>query len=215
MKLKALRFLMRQSSRALALLAATLSLSSAGNVAATNWAVALVAADTANSGTHGVRQVLYLGVNAEPNSWLFQQNSSDRYTAALTVIIRVSAHSQESNFFGNVPAVISNFDLVKGSTKQEVWKDLKCHHERGFPKITIMSIDGTLTSGQSMFPVAARFRATGMKLPGDEVMPSRRLASGTDGIGPFTETRTETKQSRLFVDLRLYNLACDLNTGAP
>ncbi len=45
-------------------------------------------------------------------------------------------------------------------------------------------------------------------------MASKRLASGSDDVGPFIATRTETKQSRLFVDLKLYILPCDLTVGA-
>jgi hypothetical protein len=51
-------------------------------------------------------------------------------------------------------------------------------------------------------------------LPGDEVMPSKRLTSGTDDVGPFIATRTETKKSRLLVDLKLYMMPCTLSASA-
>jgi hypothetical protein len=45
-------------------------------------------------------------------------------------------------------------------------------------------------------------------------MMAKRLASSTDDVGPFIATRTETKQSRLFVDLKLYILPCSLTAAA-
>lgn len=61
-------------------------------------------------------------------------------------------------------------------------------------------------------PVAARYRWVGLELPEDEIMPSRRIDSGYDDVGTFFTTRTETKQSRFFVDLKLYVLTCALQT---
>src|SRR5450759_4102901 len=62
--------------------------------------------------------------------------------------------------------------------------------------------------------IAARFRWLGRLLPGDEVMAGKRLASGSDDVVPFIATRTETKQSRLFVDLKLYILPCTITVAA-
>ena len=45
-------------------------------------------------------------------------------------------------------------------------------------------------------------------------MAAKRLASGSDDVGQFIATRTETKQSRLFVDLKLYILPCTITAGA-
>ena len=46
-------------------------------------------------------------------------------------------------------------------------------------------------------------------------MASKRIANGTDDKGSFIETRTQTKQSHFFVDMRLYSLSCDLSAGPP
>ena len=113
-----------------------------------------------------------------------------------------------------MPATVSDFDPIKGSREQEVWKDAQCHHERGFPKISVINVDGSITNAQKSLPIAARFRWLGRLLPGDEVMAAKRLASGSDDVGPFIATRTETKQSRLFVDLKLYILPCTITAGA-
>jgi hypothetical protein len=163
---------------------------------------------------HGIEHVLYLSVKSDPSSPLLTQASRQEVTANLTVTLRISAHSQEANFFGLVPATISKFNLVEGSVDQAVWRDGKCHHERGFPKISVTSVDGLVTIGQQKFPVSARWRIIGLFLPRDEITTSRRISNSTDKIGSYIGTRTETKQSRLLVDLKLYVLRCNLTVAA-
>ena len=125
----------------------------------------------------------------------------------------ISAHSQEANFFGVVPANVPEFDLAKGSQSREIWRDGKCHHERGYPKITVTGIDGLMASRQDRRPVVARARKLGLFLPNDEVLASRRIGNGTDDIGSYVETRTETKKTRFVVGLKLYILPCNLPPG--
>ena len=159
----------------------------------------------------GIEHVLYLTVNADPFSPLLTQSNGEPHQSNLIVSFRISAHSQETNFFGIVHTTVPNFDLAKGSSGQEIWRDGKCHHERGFPKITVTAIDGLVLSGQQKLPVVSRYRQLGLFVPKDEVMPSKRMGSGTDNIGPYLATRTETKQSRLFLNLKLYILSCSLS----
>ena len=183
-------------------------------LAAPNWAAAQETSSIHGAGAAGIRHILYLTIKSDPDSRFLQQSSDEPITATLTVKTRISAHSQETNFYGDVPATVSDFDPIKGSREREVWKDAQCHHERGFPKISVINVDGSITSGQKNLPIAARFRWLGRLLPGDEVMAAKRIASSTDDVGPFIATRTETKQSRLFVDLKLYILPCNLNAAA-
>ena len=99
-------------------------------VSAPNWA------EAADAG--GVINVLYVTIKSDADSGVVKPSSNDARSATLTVKIRLSAHSRETNFYGDVPAIISNFDPIKGSHAQEVWKDEKCHQERGgFPKMTL------------------------------------------------------------------------------
>ena len=162
---------------------------------------------------HGVQHVLYLAVGANPDSQLGQHEGSGEVKIKLTVSVRISAHSQETNFFGVVHADIPEFDLAKGSKGLEIWRDQKCHHERGFPKITVTNIDGLVKSGQQTDPVAARTRILGLILPTDEVLASRRVGNGTDNLGPYIETQTDTKKSGFSIDLKLYILRCVLPPG--
>ena len=158
----------------------------------------------------GIRYVLHLAVTSDPNSRFLPRNFGLPVRATLTVKTRISAHSLETNFYGDVPATVSDFDPTKSSREQEIWKETRCHHERGFPKITVINVDGSVTSGGETIRIAARYRWLGLLLPQDEVMPARRLGSGRDALGRFVATRTETKQSHLFIDLKLYTLHCNL-----
>ena len=175
-----------------------------------NCAAAQLGSDTPDEANRGIRHVLYLTIKSDPYSLFLQQNYDEPYSATLTAKIRISAHSLETNFSGDVPATVSNFDPITGSREQEVWEDAKCHHERGYPKVTVITIDGSITNGQTKLPISARYRSVGLLLPGDEVMPAKRLVRGTDDVGSFIATHTETKKSRLFMDLKLYILPCDL-----
>ena|SRR6185437_1241378 len=159
----------------------------------------------------GIEHVLYLAIGADPSSPLLAQKGSEPARSSLIVGFRISAHSQETNFFGFMRATVPNFDLAKGSPDQEVWRDGRCHHERGFPKITVTGVDGLVLSGQQRLPVSSRYRQLGLFVPKDEVMPSKRMGSGTDKVGPYIAMRTETKQSRLFLDVKLYILPCSLS----
>jgi hypothetical protein len=192
----------------------TLALVGALILAVPNYAEAQQTSSVPGMMAHGIRHILYLTIKSDPESHFLQQSHDEPIIATLTIKARISAHSQETNFYGDVPATVHDFNPVKGSPAQEVWKDAQCHHERGYPKISIINVDGSITNAQKKIPIAARYRWLGRLLPGDEVMASKRLDSGRDDIGPFIATRTETKQSRLFMDLKLYILPCDLSASA-
>ena len=80
--------------------------------------------------------------------------------------------------------------------------------------MTVITVDGIMIDGQKQLPISARFRWIGLGLPKDEVMASRGIVLGSDGVGPFVATRTETKTSHLAVDLKMYMLPCSLSASA-
>jgi len=182
-------------------------------VVAPNWVAAQQAPSVPSAITRGIRHMLYLTVKSDDSDLrLLRQRSGEPHTATLNVKVRISDHSQETDFSGDVSATVVDFDPIQGSREQEIWKDAECHHERGFPKITVIGVDGQITNGQKKLTIAASYRRFGVVLPKDEVMAARRLASGTDEHGSFVATRTETKQSHLLMDLRLYMLPCDIQS---
>jgi hypothetical protein len=182
-------------------------------VVAANCAVAQNTSSISGDRMRGIRHVLDLTIKSDPTSLSLQKNSDESPLATLAVTMRISAHSKETNFFGYVHTTVSDFNPITGSREQEVWKDAKCHHERGFPKITVLYVDGSVTTGQVKSGINARYRQVGLPLPPDEVLPSIRLASGIDKIGPYMASRTKTKSSHLFLDLKLHILPCELRAG--
>jgi hypothetical protein len=185
---------------------------------ATGWLFGQTRAEEANAPAPrggGIEHVLHLSVSSDPGSPLLTgQRQDGEANAVFKVFVEVSAHSQETNFFGVVPAVVPSFDLLKGSSEREIWRDARCHHERGYPRFTVIGVDGLVANGSQKAPVSARRRKLGTLLPGDEVLAARGLTSGKDDRGSYIATRTETRKSRLFVDLKLYIVPCYLSAPA-
>jgi len=191
----------------------TLALLGALMVAAPNCIAAQDSRSPVTADRPGVTHALYVTIKSDdPDLTDSQHSSVEGHTATLTAKIRISDHSQETNFFGDVPATVSDFDPIKGSREQKVWEDAECHHERGFPKMTVVSIAGSIMNGQHKLTIDARARRIGLPLPADEVMAANRLAFGTDGRGSFVESHTGTKKSRILVDLKMYLLPCDIRS---
>jgi hypothetical protein len=180
----------------------------------------------AQSAVPGVKHVLYMSIRSDDPDLQRADNSGAKDTqasqdqaskqtpkASLRVVVRLSDHSQETSFFGDVPASIANFDLAKGSPEQLIWQDERCHHERGFPRMLVMAVDGEIAHGSGKQSdnqlVEARPRHIGLRIPWDEIMMASSLQFGTDDRGPFIETRTQTKESRLVVDLKMYMMPCE------
>lgn len=131
----------------------------------------------------------------------------------LAVTVRISDHAQETQFYGDVKNAVPEFNFIKGSAPYEVWRDTKCHHERGLPKITLIKVEGSIRNGTNQTPVSARFRWLGRLMPGDEITVGKTVSTGADKTGPFRILRAETKESRVVIDLKLYILPCELSEG--
>jgi len=194
--------------------------------AASTFAAAQGTANDTRSAVLGVKHVLYLYIKSDdPDDPDLQtadrtgtqnlqaskdQASKEAPKATLRVVVRLSDHSQETSFFGDVPASVANFDLAKGSSEQQIWQDERCHHERGFPRMLVMTVDGTIARGADKQAVEARRRHIGLPIPWDEILMASALRFSADDRGPFIETHTQTKESRLSVVLKMYMLPCEL-----
>jgi hypothetical protein len=192
-------------------------------LAASTFAAAQGAANGAPSAVRGVKHVLYLSIksdnpdlqttndsHARDIQTSKDQTSKETPKATLRVVVRLSDHSQETSFFGDVPASVANFDLAKGSPEQQIWQDERCHHERGFPRMLVMTVDGLIAHGSDKQAVEARRRHIGLPIPWDEILMASALQFSADDRGPFIETRTQTKESRLSVILKMYMLPCEV-----
>jgi hypothetical protein len=187
-------------------------------IAAYNLAAAQEIPNTQTSSARGVRHVLYLTVKSDDRD-LHKVDGSDGQPdaaakqtpkATLRLVVRISDHARETSFFGDVPITVANFDPAKGSPEQEVWQDARCHHERGFPRTSVIAIDGKIAHGSETQAVDAKPRRIGLPLPWDEVEMASGFQFATDDRGSFMETRTRTSESHLSVILRMYILPCDV-----
>jgi hypothetical protein len=161
------------------------------------------------AGVAGVRHQINASVRVDL-AFYGQRGGSAPERASMTAQVLISDNSQEFKFFGGVSAKFSDFSPADGSPEQKIWEDPGCHHERGFPKFTVIAIDGEMTIAERPVAINARVRQIGLLLPADEITPGRRLFGGSDGIGAFTVTRVETRQSHLFLDVKLYTSRCEL-----
>jgi hypothetical protein len=138
----------------------------------------------------------------------------DHGTASLSVRIRISSHATGSQFYGEVTRTFSNVAILAGSAEQVFWQDEACHQRRGLPKTTVIAVAGTVATAKGRYEIQAVARRLGVLLPMDEVAAGTKLPPGDDGKRKFIGFRSETKQSFLLIDVKIYESECDLTGGA-
>ena len=187
-------------------------------IVAPNFVAAQSAPDGQPSSTRGIRHALYITVKsddpdlqkADRSDGQNDETAKEKPKATLKVTVRISDHARETSFFGDVPITIADFDPAKGSPEQEVWQDARCHHERGFPRMSVIGIGGEIAHGSQKQAVEAKPRHIGLPIPRDEVLMASGFRFGADDRGSFMETHTRTSESHLSVLLKMYILPCDV-----
>lgn len=142
------------------------------------------------------------------------RRDDDRNRASLAVKLRISAHAVGSNFFGEIAEVYSGFHLNDGSGDKLFWQDAVCHQRRGFPKITVVAVDGSIGTGSGSLAIKARPRHIGLPLPDDEIGPGRRLPAIVGQGQTVIVYRSLTRSSHLEVDVKTVAIDCELTGGA-
>jgi len=127
----------------------------------------------------------------------------------LRISVRISDHAPDSDFFGIVTADFMSSDMRAPEIEKTIWQAGKCHRERGWPKITVTGIEGTVSDGQARTSIAAIPRHIGKLMPADEIVVTKRLPRANGNFDGF-EIRAETKATRLMLDLRLTAVGCKL-----
>jgi hypothetical protein len=133
----------------------------------------------------------------------------DQATALMTVKLRISAHARESQYFGEVRQDFSRFSVIEGSPDLSIWKETRCHQRRGLPKVTVVALDGLISTKLEQIHIEARPRHLGLHLPGDEIGQGLQL-SLSDRAGAIMGYRSASKSSHLLVDVKVYAFDCDL-----
>jgi hypothetical protein len=132
---------------------------------------------------------------------------SDRISGLL-VVVRISNHARETQFFGEIPVGVATLDPAEEAPEQKIWEDERCHQRRGLPKASVISVRGTYERDQSRLD--AQLRHIGLKLPADEIMPGQSLNAGRDSAGRFFAAQTRTLRSGVTILLKIYVTDCIL-----
>jgi hypothetical protein len=133
---------------------------------------------------------------------------TDRRISDLVVVVRISNHARETQYFGDVPVGAPRLDSGEEASEQKIWEDERCHQRRGLPKASVISVTGAYERGQSR--LEASLRHIGLKLPADEIVPGQSLIAGRDGAGRFFAAETRTSRSHVTIRLKIYLTDCTL-----
>lgn len=184
--------------------------------AVTSFLTAFLVAATLNTPTNaqsdrtaasrGVRHVLKASLALPDKSPLLKEPTS-KPEMNLRMSVRISDHAPDADFFGVVTVEFTGSDLPPPGVEKTVWQAGKCHQDRGWPKITVIGIEGTVSDGEAKTSIAGIPRHIGKLIPADEIVVTKRLPranSNFDGL----EIRAETKATRLVLDLRLTAVRC-------
>ncbi len=132
--------------------------------------------------------------------------------AEVRVTFQISDHAPDADFFG---VEVGDFQLTQASLsapQQLIWADRSCHHDRGFPKVSIPKIEGSLTIDGSRTTVAAAPRKIGKHLEADEITVRRLFAYVRQGATNVFAMRATTKGTHLMVDFEIVTAPCALGS---
>ena len=105
-----------------------------------------------------------------------------------------------------VVADFTNADLLPSAPEKTIWQAGKCHRDRGWPKVTVVGIEGAVSEGDARIQISAVPRHIGKLIPGDEIVVTKPLPRNLPNEWTL---RAQTKVSRLVLDLRLTAVRCD------
>lgn len=165
------------------------------------------AQDDQTATSRGVKHALKASLALANKSPLLKE-PSNLPVMNLRVSVRISDHAPDSDFFGTVTVDFSDLDMQHEIAKT-MWQARKCHRDRGWPKITVTGIEGTVSDGQMKTSIAAIPRHIGKLMPADEIVVTKQLPRANGNFDRF-EMRAETKSTRLMLDLQLTAIRCKL-----
>ena len=163
-----------------------------------------------NPNETGVRHALIAAIEADQDAAAPKQDV-EALNSTVDILVRVLDYATDSRFFGVVDGKFSNFDLSKGAAAQEIWADRKCHQKRGFPRIWVLAINGTIARGEMVLNVAAVPRHIGELVPRDEVVTQRDPHVDLNDPNQNLVTLARTTDSRLRIELTIKSTKCRLN----
>jgi hypothetical protein len=157
----------------------------------------------------GVRHQIYVAVAVGAASPLRQLAAR----ATLTVLLRISDHARDANFYGTVPATFADFAISERPPEKLVWEDRACHHERGLPTTTVFALNGLIAQQRDESIISAQPRHLGKTLPADEIVPQQAFMMGSDRTGKFLVQHMITRQSQIQIEVKLYAVDCMISVS--
>ena len=158
----------------------------------------------------GVKHRIDATVSIETGSSLIRPSREAK--GVLTLFVRVSANSREARYFGILSPSFSDIVLSEKSPilvrQTKIWEEGVCHQRRGLPKVTVVQVKGTFEADHERVEVLAAVRRIGLHVPPDELTPGIKLPDGADSVGRYYGLRARTRDSRLNVDLKVYEIDC-------
>lgn len=168
--------------------------------------------DSCRADAFGIRHRIDMTVSAEPDSPLIKRGHQVR--GWLSIIVRLSANSRESRFFGVLDREFSDVLITEKAeplvSQTKIWEEDICHQRRGIPKVTVVGVKGRFEQENEKIEIGSANRRIGIRVPADELTPGIKLLSDADDLGSFYAFRAQTRLSRLNVDLKIYAFGCPL-----
>jgi len=127
---------------------------------------------------------------------------------SLMLDMRVSSHTQQTDYSKTLTVVFQDVDLVKGALWQKVWEETACHERRGYPRFWLDALRGSVTRDNQKSDVDAVPRHLGKLLPKDELKIGQQVSSSGDDGRRERIYRSKTLASHLRVDVKLTSEAC-------
>jgi len=156
----------------------------------------------------GVRPELRASASLEPNSPYAAIAKNGRVAADLHVVIRISDHAPEADFYGVVVADYTELTVGQSGSEQLIWQAKRCHQNRGLPKVSAIDIRGTIADGDTIKAISAVPRHIGKLVPEDEIVATKQISHALDSSVTELTMRAETKTSRIVLEFRLIALRC-------
>jgi len=150
----------------------------------------------------GVRHSVEVSIAAE-------SDNEAPVRGSLGLSMHIASFTKQADFSKTLTVIFENADLGGGSP-QKVWEEPSCHERRGYPRIWLDELRGTVTRGGEKIDVVAIPRHLGQLLPKDELRVGQPVSANGDDFHQERVYRSRTVGSRLMVDVKLTSIACRL-----
>lgn len=127
----------------------------------------------------------------------------------IRISVKIVEFTPDTRFYSVVTADFGDVLEAHDGAGRPIWADTTCHRDRGLPKVSLLSVEGTIEGGLDGVRVSATPRRIGQRIPNDEIIVQKQVhdegASSSD-----LDMVALTKASRLRIRLSLISRKCNL-----